>query len=105
MTDEQIVEEFKVHVKGLIKASKFKEAIEYCNIKYPSSPFTDLYLREMVTFVHWWTKVFYKAGDLRNMTAKCLTKVNTMINTILTSAPTNFKKADGTTPMAQIEVD
>ena len=91
MTDEQNVEEFKVHVKELIKACKFQEAKEFVNIKYESSQFSDLKLREMVTLVHWWTKVFYKKGDLQNMTSKCLTKVNTMMNTILTSAPSSFK--------------
>ena len=105
MADEQSVQEFKVRVKELIKLSKFKEAIEYVNVKYESSIFTDLALRQRVTLVHWWTKVFYKMGDLRKLTASCLTKVNTMMNTILTSAQTSFKQADGTTQMTEIEVD
>ena len=65
----------------------------------------ELNLREQVTLVHWWTKIYYKACDLRSMTAKCLTKVNTIVNTILTSAPTSFKRADGLTPLTQLEVD
>lgn len=39
------------------------------------------------------------------MTAKCLTKVNTMINTILTSSPSSFKRFDGITALTQLEVD
>ncbi len=39
------------------------------------------------------------------MTTKCLTKVNTMINAIQTSALTQFKQSDKQTIMTQKEVD
>ena len=55
--------------------------------------------------MHWWTKIYYKACDLKNMTAKCLTKVNTMINRILTSSADKLKQKDGKTQMTQIEID
>ena len=55
--------------------------------------------------MHWWTKVFYEAGDLRSLTSLCLTKVNTMVNTISTSAFATFKEADKTTPLTEVKVD
>lgn len=99
MEEIDTVDEFKAKVKELLKACKYKAAIEFVNIKYESDVFANLPLRELVTLVHWWTKVFYKACDLRSMTAKCLTKVNTMINAILTSGSTTFKHKDGLTYM------
>lgn len=105
MTDEENVEGFKSRVKELIKQCKYKEADDYVIIQFDSAVFAELQLRESVTLVHWWTKVFYKKGDLMRLTSKCLTKVNTMINTILTSASTNFKQADGTTPLSELELD
>ena len=91
MSDEENVQKFKSRVKELIKQCKYKDADDYVNAQYESSAFAELQLRESVTLVHWWTKVFYKKGDLMRLTAKCLTKVNTMINTIITSSATNFK--------------
>ena len=108
--DESITEvsAFKAKAKEFIQASKYKEAIEFAKRKINEECFQDLELREEVTFVHWWTKIYYKACDLRNLTANemCLTRVNTMINTIVTSTEQpNFKKADGQTPMTAKEID
>ena len=55
--------------------------------------------------MHWSTKVFLRACDLRSLTAKCLTKVNTMINTIMTSSIEKFKREDEYTPLTELEVD
>ena len=55
--------------------------------------------------IHWWTKVFYKAGDLRSMTSLCLTKVNTMVNLISTCPSSKFKEANKITPLSQQKVD
>ena len=62
-------------------------------------------MREKVTLVHWWAKVFYRKGDLMKLTSRCLTKVNTMINTIVTSPHSGFKQADKATPMTELAVD
>ena len=105
MVDVDNVEQFKQRVKELIKVCKLKDADSFVSTKYESAQFAELELRERVTFVHWWTKVFYKKGDLMKLTARCMTKVNTMINTILTSAQSSFKQADGTTLMTELEVD
>ena len=105
MADVETVDGFKQHVKGLIKACKFKEAIAFANRKYEAECFSELQLREDVTLVHWWTKVYYAGSDLRSLTAKCLTKINTMINQISTCSPSTFKRADGETELTELEVD
>ena len=97
------VNAFKAQCKEYIRSCSFDKAISLCSIKYES--FQDLQLREEVTLIHWWTKVFYKAGDLRSMTTLCLTKVNTMVNLISTCPYSKFKQADNTTPMSQQSVD
>ena len=97
---------FKEHIKQLSKASKFKDAIAFANVKFEASCFEELQLREEVTLVHWWTKAYWEGGDLRNTTTKCLTRVNTMINKVQTSSPSTFVKANDTSvQLAQIEVD
>ena len=53
------VAKFKANMKELIKASQFKQASEIANIKVESEAFQDLKLREQVTLVHWWTKIYY----------------------------------------------
>jgi len=40
--------------------------------------------REDLIFTHWWTKVCLKAGDLRSLDSSCLTKINTLINYLIT---------------------
>lgn len=99
------VDKFKARAKGLIKECKFKQAIEFAKIHYESTCFSELQLQEEVKLLHWWTKIFYRAGDLRTVTAQCLTKVNTLMNTITTSSSTSFKRSDGVTPLTQVEVD
>ena len=97
---------FKEHVKSLLKASKFKDAIAFANVKFEASCFEELQLREEVTLVHWWTKAYCEGGDLRNTTTKCLTRVNTMINKVQTSPPSSFVQAnDPSVQLTQIEVD
>lgn len=84
----QTVQQFKAYAKFLIKDFRFQKAcLEVLGI-VDREAFQELNLREETTLVHWWTKVFLKAGDLRKLTQKCLTRVNTMVNTITTSSYT-----------------
>ena len=76
------VADFKARIKELIEQSKMRDAIAFANQRFESAAFEDIQLREEVTLVHWWAKAYLAGHDLRNMTTKCLTKVNTMINAI-----------------------
>lgn len=82
---------FKSKAKDLIKQCKFKEAAEFASSKFESDIFADLPLRENVTLVHWWTKVFLYAGDMKSLTQRCLTKVNTLLNAIMTTSRNGFE--------------
>ena len=95
--DASNVRDFKDQVKQYIKSSNYKKGIEYVNIKIEGERFQELQLREQVTVLHWYTKVFLKACDLRSLTAKCLTRVNTTMNNVMTSPAHTFKQADGRT--------
>jgi len=107
MVEEEIdtVEGFKSHTKQLLKDSKLKEAIGFVTAKFEAASFEKLQLRESVTLVHWWVKAYSSGSDLRSLSSKCLTRVNTMINTVQTSPLTTFKNADNTTGLTQLEVD
>lgn len=63
-------------------ASKFKEAVQMANSNFEAACFQELTLRDEVTLVHWWTKIFLSACNLHAITTQCLTKVNTLINSI-----------------------
>ena len=76
------VEQFKDSAKELIKQCKLRTATEFVSGRYDALTQEEPQLREEVTLVHWWCKAYLEALDLRNLTTKCLTKVNTMINTI-----------------------
>ena len=55
--------------------------------------------------MHWWTKVFFEAGDLKSMTSLCLTKINAMIDSISKKAFTDFKEADKKTSLTEVKVN
>ena len=53
--------------------------------------------------LYWWTKCYFQAHDLSNMTGKCLTKVNAAIEKIEKNTGTSsFFAADGTTALSQL---
>jgi hypothetical protein len=99
------VAEFKERVKSLLKGSKFKEAINFANVKAEAACFEDLQICEEVTLVHWWTKAYQEGSDLRNTTTKCLTRVHTMINKLTASPASSLKMADGVTELSQLQKD
>ena len=83
-TSTQAVLEFKAKCKALIKESKLKEALDYVTQESQNKNFQKLPIRDDLTFTHWWTKVCLKAGDLRSLDSACLTKINTLINLLIT---------------------
>ena len=62
-------------------------------------------LRDEVTLIHWWCKIFIEACDLASMTNKCLTQINAIITKIETSADGSLTEADGQTVMSQLAID
>ena len=54
-------------------------------------------------FTHWWTKVCLKAGDLRSLDSSCLTKINTLINLLITKEVKPKSKDE--TPLTLLQID
>ena len=54
-------------------------------------------------FTHWWTKVCLKAGDLRTLDSSCLTKINTLINLLITKEVKPKSKDE--TPLTLLQID
>ena len=54
-------------------------------------------------FTHWWTKVCLKAGDLRSLDSSCLTKINTLINLLITKEVKPKSKDDPQLTLLQID--
>jgi hypothetical protein len=54
-------------------------------------------------FTHWWTKVCLKAGDLRSLDYSCLTKINTLINLLITKEVKPKSKDE--TPLTLLQID
>ncbi len=54
-------------------------------------------------FTHWWTKVCLKAGDLRSLDSSCLTKINTLINLLITKEVKPKSKEE--TPLTLLQID
>lgn len=54
-------------------------------------------------FTHWWTKVCLKAGDLRSLDSSCLTKINTLINLLITKEVKPKSKEE--TPLSLLQID
>ena len=59
-------------------------------------------MRDEVTLLHWWAKIYIEAYDFKTMTGVCLDKVTSAIERIENSAEGTFKQADGETAMSQI---
>ena len=54
-------------------------------------------------FTHWWTKVCLRAGDLRSLDSSCLTKINTLINLLITKEVKPKSKEE--TPLGLLQID
>lgn len=54
-------------------------------------------------FTHWWTKVCLKAGDLRSLDSSCLTKINTLINLLITKEVKPKSKEE--IPLSLLQID
>jgi len=73
--------EFKVEAKRLIKACQFKVAANLV-----TAFFSELEKKasnnaaEMVTLIHWVTKIAVESSNLRQLSTICLTNVNTLLN-------------------------
>lgn len=98
------VQEFKDEAKRLIKESKFKDAVEFVNINASNKLFSKLQLKDDLLYTHWWTKVCLKAGDLRSLDSVCLTRINTLINLLITKDPKPKSKEDDV-PLTIVQID
>ena len=68
INDVNSVGTFKLYAKKMIKECRFQQACQDALNLIEREAFKDLGLRDETTFVHWWTKLYYKAMDLRKMT-------------------------------------
>ena len=102
MGEVKSVATFKTFCKQVISECSFREGVQDVMDLYDRDMFSELKLRDETTMVHWWTKVVYRSGDLRKMTSRCLLKVNTMVNTIITSSYKKYETSDGLT---EVQVD
>ena len=48
-------------------------------------------MRDEVTLLHWWSKIYIEAYDYKTMTGDCLDKVTAAIERIENSAEGTFK--------------
>ena len=62
-------------------------------------------LRDEVTLLHWWSKIYIEAHDFKTITGVCLDKVTDAIERTENSAEGTLKQADGETAMSQIQID
>ena len=102
------VADFVTQAKQLIKSSHLQDAMKLAASQFEvimQGSGSGIQLRDEVTLLHWWSKIYIAAYDFKTMTGACLEKVTAAIERIENSAEGTFKQADGETAMSQIQID
>ena len=72
--------DFKASIKDLLKNSQYKEAREVVDRHVPLLEARKLEFSQQVCLLHWTTKVYLSAFDLKVLTSESILKINTLLN-------------------------
>ena len=88
------VADFVTQAKQLIKSSQLQDAMKLAASQFEvimQGSGSGIQLRDEVTLLHWWSKIYISAYDFKTMTGVCLDKVTAAIERIENSAEGTFK--------------